>query len=86
MFDPNSNPISESQSLSEKTRVIFLSCPPVNEAKIRENRRFLNAYRLCILAVNQGYILILFLSFKTVNILVSWSEQMNYAGVIQKLV
>ncbi|KAB1217740.1 GDSL esterase/lipase CPRD49 [Morella rubra] len=25
------------QSLSEKTRIIFLSCPPVNEAKVREN-------------------------------------------------
>lgn len=25
------------QSLSEKTRIIFLSCPPVNEAKIRGN-------------------------------------------------
>ncbi|XP_057489545.1 GDSL esterase/lipase CPRD49 [Actinidia eriantha] len=26
------------KSLSKNTRVIFLSCPPVNEAKIRENR------------------------------------------------
>ncbi|XP_059456895.1 GDSL esterase/lipase CPRD49 isoform X2 [Corylus avellana] len=25
------------QSLSEKTRIIFLSCPPVNEAKVRGN-------------------------------------------------
>lgn len=25
------------KSLSDKTRVIFLSCPPVNEAKLREN-------------------------------------------------
>ncbi|KAK4480706.1 hypothetical protein RD792_013788 [Penstemon davidsonii] len=27
------------KSLSDKTRIIFLSCPPVNEAKLRENTR-----------------------------------------------
>ncbi|KAL1559249.1 GDSL esterase/lipase wdl1 [Salvia divinorum] len=28
---------NEFQSLSDKTRIIFLSCPPVNEAKLAEN-------------------------------------------------
>ncbi|KAI3470876.1 hypothetical protein Pfo_027539 [Paulownia fortunei] len=29
------------KSLSDKTRMIFLSCPPVNEAKLGENKSFL---------------------------------------------
>ncbi|KAF7132048.1 hypothetical protein RHSIM_Rhsim09G0177000 [Rhododendron simsii] len=37
MFDVHANPLSEYQSLSDTTRIIFLSCPPVNEAKVREN-------------------------------------------------
>lgn len=27
------------QSLSDSTRIIFLSCPPVDEAKVRQNQR-----------------------------------------------
>lgn len=34
------NIANESQSLSDKTHLIFLSCPPVNEAKLRENTRY----------------------------------------------
>ena len=37
--DSNTN-LNDYQSLSEKTRVIFLSAPPINEAQIRESLRW----------------------------------------------
>ncbi|RWR86198.1 GDSL esterase/lipase CPRD49 [Cinnamomum micranthum f. kanehirae] len=34
---PNLSKYINNQSLSEQTRIIFLSCPPINEEKVRQN-------------------------------------------------
>lgn len=51
VFDTNT--VSEIQNLSDTIRIIFLSCPPVNEAKIRENKRYMMYiyYGLCIICL-----------------------------------
>ena len=48
VFDTHSNTMFEIQSLSDTTRVTFLSFPPVNEAKVREGARFSDAYPGCL--------------------------------------
>ena len=48
VFDTHSNTRFEIQSLSDTTRVTFLSCLPVNEAKVREGARFSDAYPGCL--------------------------------------
>ncbi|XP_042026425.1 GDSL esterase/lipase CPRD49-like isoform X2 [Salvia splendens] len=35
------------KSLSDKTRVIFLTCPPINEAKVRVNSELVRTNELC---------------------------------------
>jgi isoamyl acetate esterase len=43
------------QSLSEKTRVIFLSCPPLNEAMLRKSTRYVESCHcklLCVLTLH----------------------------------
>lgn len=77
----------EIQSLSDTTRVIFLSCPPVNEAKLQEGTRFSDAYSWCLifLFLLKYFNLKLVFYLKPVEYLASLCEQMSYADSIQKL-